>query len=80
VDAIRALKGRIVSSHLKDLHEFSPNGHDTVYGTGVSDVKGILAAYRDIQMKGTVSVEYEYDWDDNQPEVAECLKVLSKGF
>src|SRR5262249_34519843 len=42
VDALRILKGHIISSHLKDLNEFSPNGHDVPAGTGVSDVMGIL--------------------------------------
>jgi len=76
VDAIRTLKGRIVSSHLKDLHEFSPGGHDTIYGKGVSDVPGILKEYAKINMRGPVSVEYEHNWDNNQGDVAQCLIVL----
>jgi len=73
VDAIRILKGRIVSSHLKDLNEFSPGAHDVPYGTGVSDVPGILDAYKKIKMTGPVSVEYEYNWDTSLPEVANCI-------
>lgn len=73
VDAIRILKGRIVSSHLKDLNEFTPNAHDLPYGTGVSDIPSILAAYDKIGMKGSVSVEYEYNWDTNITEVAQCI-------
>lgn len=73
VDAIKALHGRIVSSHLKDLNEFSPNGHDVPYGTGVSDVPGILDAYKKLKFTGPVSVEYEYNWDTSVPEVANCI-------
>jgi len=76
VDAIRVLKGRIVSSHLKDLHEFKPSGHDMPYGQGVSDVKGILDEFRKIKMTGPVSVEYEHDWDANVPDVAQCLGFM----
>lgn len=84
VDAIRILKGRIVSSHLKDLHEFKPSGHDMPYGLGVSDAKGILSEYQKIGMDGPVSVEYEHNWDANLAEVAQCIgfmrafKALSK--
>ncbi len=73
VDAINALHGRIVSSHLKDLNEFSPGAHDLPYGTGVSDVPAILALYDRMKMEGSVSVEYEYNWDTNVTEVAQCI-------
>jgi len=76
IDAIKTLKGRIVSSHLKDLHEFTPGGHDVVFGTGVSDVPSILAEYKKINMQGSVSVEYEHNWDTNLAEVAQCIGYL----
>ncbi|HET9131019.1 MAG TPA: sugar phosphate isomerase/epimerase [Terriglobia bacterium] len=76
IDAIRILKGRIVSSHLKDLNEFSPNGHDVPYGMGVSDAEAILEEYRKIGMSGPVSVEYEYNWDTNLTEVAQCIGFM----
>jgi sugar phosphate isomerase/epimerase len=72
-DALNILKGRVVSSHLKDLHEFTPGGHDMPYGQGVSDIVGILGIYNKINMTGSVSVEYEYNWQTNVPEVAQCL-------
>ena len=73
VDAIKTLKGRVVSSHLKDLHEFTRGGHDVPYGTGVSNVPGILSEYRKIKFTGPISVEYEYNWDSSLPEVAQCV-------
>jgi len=75
-DAIKTLKGRIVSSHLKDLNEFSPGAHDVPYGTGVSDVPGILDAYKRIKMSGPVSVEYEYNWDTNVSDAKECIAFV----
>jgi sugar phosphate isomerase/epimerase len=73
VDAIRILKGRIMSSHVKDLSEFSPNGHDVPWGMGVSDVPGIFAEYRKQGFMGPASVEYEFHEDNNLVEVANCL-------
>jgi sugar phosphate isomerase/epimerase len=76
VNAIRALKGRIVSSHLKDLHEFKPSGHDMPYGLGVSDIRGVLEEYAKIKMTGPVSVEYEHNWDKSLPDVAQCIGFM----
>lgn len=72
-DAIKTLKGRIVSSHLKDLNMFSPEGHDVPFGTGVSDMRGILDAYQKLGFHGPASVEYEYNWDASVTDVANCV-------
>lgn len=77
IDALKILKGRVVSSHLKDLHEVGPGGHDMPYGQGVSDVAAILGHYDKIKMTGSVSVEYEYNWDTNLPEVAQCIGFVN---
>ena len=73
IDALNVLHGRVVSSHLKDLNEFTPGGHDLPYGNGVSDVPAILAYYDKIGLQGSVSVEYEYNWDTNVDEIAQCI-------
>jgi sugar phosphate isomerase/epimerase len=78
VDCIRILKGRIVSSHLKDLHAPLPSGHDVVYGTGVSDVAGILAEFKAQGFSGPISVEYEYNWDKNVEDAKQCIDYVSK--
>lgn len=77
VDALNTLKGRVVSSHLKDLHVFGPDGHDLPYGQGVSEISRILAAFEKMKMTGSVSVEYEYNWDTNVPEVAQCIGYVN---
>lgn len=72
-DAMRILKGRIVSSHLKDLDVFSPAGHDVPFGTGVSDIQAILAEFRRMKFAGPISIEYEYNWDSSVPEIAQSV-------
>jgi sugar phosphate isomerase/epimerase len=79
VDALRILRGRVVSSHLKDLHEFSRGGHDVPYGTGVSDIPAILNELRQQRFNGSISVEYEYNWDNSLPDIAQCVGFV-KGF
>lgn len=73
VDALRILKGRVMSSHLKDLHEFSPGGHDMPFGQGVSDIPGVLDELRRQHFDGNISIEYEYNWDHSVPDVAQCI-------
>lgn len=73
VDALKILRGRIISSHLKDLHVFAPNGHDMPYGLGVSDIKGILDELKRQKFDGNLSVEYEYNWENSVPEIAQCV-------
>ncbi len=73
VDALRILRGRIISSHLKDLHIFEPSGHDVPFGTGVSDIKGILDELRAQGFEGNLSIEYEHNWDNSVPDIAQCI-------
>jgi sugar phosphate isomerase/epimerase len=73
VECLRILKGRVVSSHLKDLNEMSPGAHDVPFGTGVSDIPAILDELKSQNFKGNISIEYEYNWDNSLPEVAQCI-------
>jgi sugar phosphate isomerase/epimerase len=73
VDCLRILKGRIISSHLKDLNEMGTKAHDVPYGQGVSDVPGILEELKAQGFKGNISIEYEHHWETSSPEVAQCI-------
>jgi sugar phosphate isomerase/epimerase len=73
VDCLRILKGRIISSHLKDLSEMGPETHDVPYGSGVSDIPGILQELKDQGFTGNISIEYEYHWENSSPEVGQCI-------
>ena len=78
VDALKILEGRVMSSHLKDLNEFGPKAHDVPYGTGVSDIKGILDELRRQGFDGNISIEYEYKMDNNLPEVTKCIEYVKQ--
>lgn len=80
IDALRILKGRVMSSHLKDLNEFSPNGHDVPYGTGISNIPEILDELRHQGFQGSMSVEYEYHMEDSINEVAQCVGFVRGYF
>jgi sugar phosphate isomerase/epimerase len=73
VECLRILKGRIISSHLKDLNETGLKAHDVPYGTGVSDIPGILQELKEQGFTGNLSIEYEHHWETSSPEVAQCI-------
>jgi sugar phosphate isomerase/epimerase len=79
VDCLRILKGHIISSHLKDLNEMTPDGHDVPFGTGVSDIPGILAELKAQHFAGNISLEYEYNWENSTPECGQCIGFV-RGF
>lgn len=76
IDCLKILKGRIISSHLKDLHEAGRGGHDVPYGQGVSDVKAILDELKAQNFEGNISVEYEYNWENSVPDVKKCIDFV----
>lgn len=76
VECLRILKGRIISAHLKDLNEMGGNAHDVPYGTGVSNIKAVLDELKAQGFNGNISIEYEYNWDNNVPEVKQCIDYV----
>jgi len=73
VECLRILKGRIISSHLKDLNVMSPDAHDVPYGAGVSDMPALLTELKAQRFAGNISIEYEYHWENSTPEVGQCV-------
>src|SRR5262249_44018667 len=65
---IRVLKGRVISSHLKDKLDFGER-HDVPYGRGVGRVGKVLDELKKQGFEGNISIEYEYNWENSVPEV-----------
>ncbi len=79
VDAVKKLKGRIISLHFKDLNEFdNPEAHDVVWGTGKGNTGAILAELAQQNFKGVFSIEYEYNWLNSIPEIAGCISYFER--
>ena len=77
LEAVKALKGRIISFHFKDLNK-EGDGHDVPWGTGVADVPAILAELKAQQFKGVFAIEYEHNWDNSVPEISQCVKFFNE--
>lgn len=76
VECLKKLEGHIKGSHMKDLHEKAKTGHDVPWGTGVSNIESVLKELKRQNFKGVISAEYEYNWLNNAPEVAQSAKNL----
>ncbi len=77
LDAVRKLKGRIISFHFKDLNQMG-GGHDVPWGTGEGDVEAVLAEMHQQGFQGVFSIEYEHNWENSLPEIAQCVAWFDK--
>jgi len=77
VDCLKQLQGHIICLHFKDLNEKKRTAHDAPWGTGVGDAKGMMAELKRQNFKGAFCIEYEYNWDNNLPELAQCVKFFN---
>lgn len=74
VDALKILNGRIIGCHLKDVVKSGdPDSPDVPLGMGVSNVPSILSELRRQQFHGFVFIEYERDWENSLPDIAQCI-------
>ncbi len=76
LDCVKILKGRIISSHLKERAALGSGQHDTIFGTGISDTAAVLDELKAQGFKGNISVEYEYNWDHSVPDIAKCIDFV----
>ena len=79
VDGVRMLGSRLLSFNFKDLNELSPEGHDVPWGTGQGEVAAVLREVHRLGLKPTIfAIEYEYNWDNNSPEIALCASFFTQ--
>ena len=78
VECLKKLEGRIINFHFKDLNNAGPEARDVPWGTGVSDVKGMLTEVQRQGIKAIFLIEYEFLSPTLFQEVAECVKDFDK--
>jgi len=76
VAAVRLLKGRILSVHLKDVKEAARESIDVPYGQGIGNIAGILTELKKQGFKGHVAVEYENITDHVMDDVTFCIGFI----
>jgi sugar phosphate isomerase/epimerase len=78
IECLKKLEGRIINFHFKDLNKMGQEFRDVPWGTGVSDVKGMLAEVRRQGLKAVFLIEYEFLSPTLLQEVADCVKYFDK--
>jgi sugar phosphate isomerase/epimerase len=76
LDCLKLLKGRIVSSHLKDRNAPLPSGKDVVWGTGVNDVSALLDEFRAQGFEGPISAELENILSNDLEAAKACIAYI----
>jgi sugar phosphate isomerase/epimerase len=82
VYALRVLKGRLISSHMKDKTDFGDGSTDGTrttqvpFGEGVGEVGRCLDEFKKQGFQGNISVEYETKWENNVGDVTKCIDFV----
>ncbi len=75
---LKLLDGRILSFHLKDIDVFGKvDGEEVPWGTGKSDIAGILKEIHRQGIKPVVAIEYERQ-GDTLPVLRKCIAFYEK--
>ena len=78
VDCLKQLKGgHVICLHFKDLNEKKRTAHDSPWGTGVGNAKEMMTELKRQNFKGAFCIEYEYNWENNLPELERCVKFFN---
>lgn len=81
IEALKILKGRVMSSHLKDRDRKGEQHHDVAWGTGVGDIKGILAELKAQNFQGNIDIEYENDMEkDPATDAPKSFPAIQQSF
>jgi sugar phosphate isomerase/epimerase len=73
LDGIKTLGPRVLSLHMKDRAALGPGQHDCIFGTGTANIGGVLAELKRLGFEGNISIEYEFNWDNSVPDIAQCI-------
>ncbi len=79
VESLRKVEGRLISFHFKDLNEFGVRkAHDVHWGTGLSNISGVMNEMKRQEFQGPISVEYEHNWDNSVPDVRASIEYFAR--
>ena len=79
IECLKKLEGHVIEFHMKDLNEKGVrSAHDLPWGTGISNIPAIMQEMKRQNFKGIISIEYEYNWEHNAPEVKASAEYFKK--
>jgi len=75
IDALKALKGRVLEVHVKDVDE---KGHETMPGKGIVDIPGVLDQLQKQSFGGLVTLEYTRHPNNIHRRIKDIRKNMKK--
>jgi sugar phosphate isomerase/epimerase len=76
---LQVLKDRIITLHLHDLNELTPQGHDVPWGTGIGKAGEFIREVHRLGIRPTMfGIEYAYNWLESMPEIAQSIEFFNK--
>ncbi len=83
VECLKQLEGRVIALHFKDVVPDKNNAgkfHDVVWGKGQSRVDEVIAELKRQKFKGTISAEYEYNWENSVPDIRASVLYFREAY
>jgi type 1 glutamine amidotransferase/sugar phosphate isomerase/epimerase len=78
IDAARILKNRLMVVQVHDLNEFSPDGTDVHWGTGIGKTKAFFEELYKLGVRPLdVDVEYSKNFEDNMADCRKCIEFFN---
>lgn len=77
VECLRKLEGRVITLHFKDCNGQDPKAIDVPWGTGVANVKGMMAELKRQHFKGYVCIEYEQNSGSLPAELVQSIQFFN---
>ena len=76
IENLKLLEGRVIESHFKDLNE---KNEDVVYGTGKTNIKGMMEELKRQGFHGRLNIEYEHGYLAHLDSVMpQCVAAFDK--
>jgi hypothetical protein len=76
---VNALKDRLLTVQMHDLHAAGADGDDVPWGTGVGRAKQFIQEVHRLNPKPTMwGLGYSYNFLESPPEVAKCVEFFNR--
>lgn len=81
IECLQKLDGRVYHIHFKDLNiAGEKQAHDVHWGTGVLGLTQVIEELKRQHFEGMISAEYEYNWENNMPDVKTSVENFRKAL
>ena len=81
VEVAKHFKDRLYGVHIKDfVFDRAGKPEDVIVGTGNLDLPGLLGFLTEIDYKGSLTLEFEGDYNDPIPATKECVEAVQAAF